>query len=245
MAEIKVEAEAFSSFLSKVNLDGLVLDCVVDAEDGNLVSCGLDTARAIYFNVVGEAKVEEAGQFIIGNIQVFRQILSRFDGMVKITSSDKQLVVRQRRKIGRFEVTALKSVDSYQKASVVKVKKNKVVTPTLKLQYKTNNFIADASQLREITGDADLLGEHTYIFVVEKKMVKVVVERGKNSFTTKLDTSKSDLKKGMSVMFGHGIKEIFKTVEGRVKIYLEKNPPMLIRFGDGLRSYYLLMTKEE
>lgn len=246
MSRIKVEAENMISFLSLVNLDGLVLDCVIDAKDGTLSASGLDTARAVFFKVIGEAKVEKPGQLVIGNIAVAKQILSRFSGLISMEADEKQLTIRQRNKIGRFEVTPIKSVDSYQKASAVQVDGNKLKTPTLKIIYKTNSFIADAGQLRDIVGDADILDEHTYTFVIEKSLIKVKVERGKNSITTKLDASKHQIKKEMSVMFGHGIKEIFKTVStGRVKIYLEEEPPMLIKFGDGLRSYYLVMTKEE
>jgi hypothetical protein len=245
MAEVKIEASSFISFLRKVHLDGLVYDCIVKAKDGFIGAKGLDVARAIFFRVVEEAKVEEEGELIIGNIDVFCKVLARFDGMVKVIANKKEFVIRQRGKVGRFEVTPRKSIDSFSKAKLIEVKKDRVKTPHAKVKYKTNDFTVDADQLGKIVGDADILDEHTYTIIIDGKSIKIKVQRGRNSFTTKLDNKKSHLRKNMEITYAHGIKEIFKTVDGRVKFYIEKNPPLLIRFGDGLKSLYLVMPKEE
>lgn len=245
MALFEIDNGSFISFLSQAHLDGLVLDCVISAKNGQLTTKGTDTSRAIFFRVSTEAQIQKPGIFTIGDIAQFMKILTRFSDTVSISADEKQLIIKQKRKIGRFEVTPLKNIESFANVDAIKFEKNSIKTPALKVVYKTNNFIVRAEQLKELVGDADILDEHTYYILIDKAGVKAKVKRGKNSITTNLQIKKPVLKKEMSVCFGHGIKEIFKSLEGKVKIFLEKDPPMLIRFGDKYSSLYLLMTKEE
>lgn len=246
MLKFRIDAGDFQEFLAKVHLNGLVFDCVIDVKKGGLVAKGLDIAKSIYFYVVREAKVFDPGELIIGNISVFNKILSRFDGTIEVTSDGKINKVKRKNKIGKFEVAAKKTIDSFSKAGAIKIDKDTVKTPTLKLKYKTNRFTLDSGELASLVADADILDEHIYFIEVQKDAsILLRVKKGRNTFVTKVKPEKSKITKAMTACFGHGVKEIFGTVDGEVKVYLEPKPPMLIRFGEKYRSLYLVMTREE
>jgi len=246
MAKFRIDAKEFQEFLSKVHLNGLVFDCVIAVEKGRLVATGLDIAKSIYFHIAKEAKVISAGELVLGNIAVFLKILSRFDGTVEISTDKKLIRVKRKNKIGTFEAVDKKAIDSYSKAGAISVGKDFVKTPTLKLKYKTNRFTLDSQELASLVGDADILDEHIYYIEVDRdKSIRLRVKKGRNTFVTKVTPEKQDIRKAMIACFGHGVKEIFSTVSGEVKIFVEPDPPMLIRFGPKYNSLYLIMTREE
>lgn len=246
MANFRIDAKEFQEFLSKVHLNGLVFDCIIDIEKGLLIAKGLDIAKSIYFHVEKEAKVATTGRLIVGNISVFTKILSRFDGVVDISCDKKIIRVKRKNKVGTFESVDEKTVDSYSKAGSITVGKDFVETPTLKLKYKTNRFTLDSQELSSLVADADILDEHIYYIEVDRdKSIRLRVKKGRNTFVTKVHPEKSEITKAMIACFGHGVKEIFSTVTGEVKIFVEPKPPMLIKFGPKYRSLYLVMTREE
>jgi hypothetical protein len=246
MLKFRIDSQEFSQFLSFVHLDGLVYDTVISVKNGKLTAQGLDISKAIYYEIVKETKVLNSGELIIGNIGIFNKILSRFDGVVQVEADKKVIIIRRKHKAGKFEVAEKKSIDSFVNPGTIKFIKNKVVTPKLKLTFKSSKFALDASDLSGVVADADILDEHIYFIEVKKNgEITFKVKKGRNVFRTHLKPEKSKINKDITQKFGHGIKEIFKTIEGEVKIFLEPKPPMLIKFGPKYQSLYLVMTRED
>lgn len=245
MLQMKIDSANLISFLNKVSLEKIVADCLIIAKDNKIVSKGVDEARAIYFEIYEEAEVKEEGELPIGDIPEFIKKLSRFDGNITIINDGKHIKIKRGNKKGKFQFTPKGEISSFKGLKVIKIKGNTVKTPALKLEYKSNNFIIEAEQLQSVAKDADILGEHLYYFIIEEKKVRISVKKDGNLFVNHLSPEKTQLKKDMKLCFGHGIKEIFNELEGNVKIYLEKKPPMLIKFGKGFRSKYLVMEADE
>lgn len=245
MLQMKMDSATLISFLNKVSLEKIVADCLIVGKGNRIVSRGVDDARAIYFEIYEEAEIKSDGTLPIGDIPLFIKKLSRFDGNITIINDGKHIKIKRKNKKGKFQFTPKEEISSFKALKVVTIKGNVVTTPALKLEYKNNSFIIESEQLQSVAKDADILGEHLYYFIIEEKKVRISVKKDGNLFVNYLSPEKAQLKKDMKLCFGHGIKEIFNELEGNAKIYLEKKPPMLIKFGKGYRSKYLVMEADE
>ena len=243
--QMKIDSAILISFLNKISLGKTVADCLIVGKGNRIVSKGVDESKAIYFEIYEEAEIKSDGILPIGDIPEFIKRLSRFDGNITIINDGKHIKIKRQNKKGKFQFTPKEEISSFKGLKVITITGNKVKTPALELEYKNNNFVIESGQLQSVAKDADILGEHLYYFIIEEKKLRISVKKDGNIFVNNLSPEKAQLKKDMKLCFGHGIKEIFNELEGNAKIYLEKKPPMLIKFGKGYRSKYLVMEADE
>jgi len=244
MSHFIIDAKDLKSFLASILLDGLVFDCLLQVKQKGITCVGLDTAKAIYFNLRKKTSVKKVGKLAIGNIVLFMKMLARFDGDVEILVEKKIVKIKQKRKIARIETAKVKSIDSFSSADAIQVEDNVVKTPKIKGNFKSNYIVVKAEQLQEIVKDADTLDEHIYSFDLQKKAIIVKVKKDSSSFSTKVRPSEVKITKPMTIDLGHGAKEVFGALEGEAKVFFESSfPGILIRHGNKFKNIHIITKR--
>jgi hypothetical protein len=240
---MKIDTDIFVNYLSAIYLDGLVFDCIIKAEKKVLVSKGLDVAKSVYYSISEEAQVIEPGVLVIGNILQLIKILGRFTGGITVTADNKIIKIKKANKIGSFAIANKKDIDSYNGTKSIKIEGNKVVTPRFNTKFD-NSYILNGEQLAEIVKDAEVLDEHIYSLETKDGLICRIIKDG-NSISTRFKLSKKAIKKKMQMNFGHGIKEVFNSLQDKITLFLNsKSPVMLIRFGKEFKDLYLITGVE-